>query len=39
VLRSIGVARASLGSGLHRISLRAASEAASALRAGDLSYL
>ena len=41
VLRSIGVARVSLGSGLHRIALRAASaeRRQPRLRAGDLSFL
>ena len=39
VLRSIGVARVSLGSGLHRVAMRAAKDAASKLRAGDLSFL
>jgi 2-methylisocitrate lyase-like PEP mutase family enzyme len=36
VLRAIGVARASVGSGLHRIAMQAAADAAKALRAGDL---
>jgi 2-methylisocitrate lyase-like PEP mutase family enzyme len=39
VLRSLGVARASVGSGLFRIAQRALAEAAAALRAGDLSVL
>jgi 2-methylisocitrate lyase-like PEP mutase family enzyme len=39
VLRSIGVARVSIGSGLFNVAQRAITEAATALRAGDTSYL
>lgn len=39
VLRSLGVARASLGSGLFRVAERAVADAAARLRAGDLSFL
>jgi 2-methylisocitrate lyase-like PEP mutase family enzyme len=39
VLASIGVARVSVGSGLHRVAMGAVADAAAALRAGDLSVL